>query len=57
MRQGPRGVPSAATGKTSRPEELKEIAVGGSVLSAGSAATAVSADQNAARDSETSTSQ
>ncbi len=57
MRHGPRGVPLAATGNTSRPDELNEIATGGSRRTAGSAATAVRVSRKAARDSKTLTSQ
>ncbi len=57
IRQGPRGVPSALTGKTSRPDELNEIATGGSFRTVDVAATSDSAERKASRDSVTSISE
>jgi hypothetical protein len=50
-------VPSALTGKTSRPDELNEIAAGGSFRTIGAAATSASVDRKASRDSVTSISE
>ncbi|HEX7264311.1 MAG TPA: hypothetical protein VF383_09070 [Candidatus Dormibacteraeota bacterium] len=50
-------MPSAPTGNTSLPDELKEIATGGSFFTFGSAASSVSVVRNASSDSLTSISE